>query len=137
MVYLHEDQQGNTAPRKSEIIKMCYLNNKEEFSFLSTASLGFRLISSGHISRILPYHSLSANQCQQFHTTVSPLQKLALCSYYTVSFASSLCCSQWSTAKILENHSVGMFKTKTEALCSMSEEATTNGTQKRICLQNA
>lgn len=38
---LHEDQQGNTSPGESEIIKICYLNNREEFS---AASLGFRLI---------------------------------------------------------------------------------------------
>lgn len=55
----HEDQQGNTAPAESEVIRMI------EFSFLSAASLGFRLVLSGQIFRVLPHHSLSANQCQQ------------------------------------------------------------------------
>jgi len=69
--------------------------------------------------------------------TVSPLQKFALCSYYIVSFESSLCCSQWLAANILENHFLGVSKMKIKALSSVSEQATTNDTQKGVCLQDA
>lgn len=83
---LYEDQQGNTAPGESKIIKMFYLNNKEEFTFLSAASLGFRLILSGQIFRILLHHSLSAHQCQQLHIDSQSISKigfmLLLCRFF-------------------------------------------------------
>lgn len=118
--------------RESEIIKMRYLNNKEEFSFLSAASLGFRLILCGKTFSILPHHSLSANQCQPLHTDSQSPSKLALFSYYPAFFTSSLCCSQWSRANILENHSVSISKMKIKSLCSVSEQATTNDTKSNL-----